>query len=151
MDTSKSLADKGEEQPFHYEFEVTTDDIDQNGHVNNVVYIQWMQDVAITHSEMCGGTAATHRIGCSWIVRSHAIDYLSPAYAGDQIVALTWVVDFRKVRSLRKYTFLRKNDGKILAKGETDWVFINFASGRPCAIPAEVKSCYPLLPDYLQQ
>jgi acyl-CoA thioester hydrolase len=134
--------------PYCREFRVTRDAIDQNGHVNNVVYIQWMQDLAIHHSEACGGTAAIEEMGCSWIVRSHKIDYLSPAYAGEHIVALTWVVDFRKVRSLRKYRFLRKEDGKVLAGGETDWVFVNSVSGRPCAIPEEVKACFPLLPHY---
>ncbi len=133
--------------PFCHEFTVTPETIDQNGHVNNVVYIQWMQDVAVRHSEVCGGTAAIEERGCSWIVRSHAIDYLRPAFTGDRIVAVTWVVDFRKVRSLRKYQFLNKKDGTVLARGQTDWVHVN-SGGRPCVIPEEVKACFPLLPDY---
>jgi len=134
--------------PFYYEFRVTGDSIDQNGHVNNVVYIQWMQDVAVLHSEKCGGTAAMQQFGATWVVRSHAIDYLSPAFADDLIIAETWVANFRKVRSLRKYKFIRISDGKILARGETDWVFVSVEKGRPLAVPEVVQTCFPLLPDY---
>ncbi|MEE4241967.1 MAG: acyl-CoA thioesterase [Desulfopila sp.] len=147
MKTDHSF-EKQDHQPFHHEFVVTPDTIDQNGHVNNVVYIQWMQDVAVLHSQICGGTAAIEHIGCSWVVRSHKIVYLSPAYVGDRIKALTWVADFGKVRSLRKYIFLREKDEKVLARGETDWVFVKSDTGRPHAIPADVQKCFPLLPDY---
>ncbi len=133
---------------FSHEFVVGETTIDENGHVNNVVYVQWMQDVAILHSADCGGTAATHALGCSWIVRNHQIDYLAPAFAGEGVIAITWVVDFRKVRSLRKYAFLRKRDNKVLARGQTEWVFVDQSSGRPRPIPREVSCLYPLLPDY---
>ncbi len=134
--------------PFRFEITVPQDVIDENGHVNNVVYVQWMQDVAVRHSESTGGTKAAHDVGCSWVVRSHRVDYLSPAFAEDLIEIETWVVDFRRVRSLRKYKFIRKSDGKILATGETDWVFVAMSNGRPCAVPEEVQKCFPLLPDY---
>ena len=137
-----------EATPFTHEFTVDTSAIDENGHVNNVVYIQWMQDTAILHSERCGGTAATHALDCSWVIRSHRIDYLHPAFAGDTIIAQTWVVDIRKVRSLRRYIFKRKEDEQIIARGETDWVYVNAADGRPRKIPESVARCYPLLPDY---
>lgn len=134
-----------EEAPFQYEFNVDSDSIDQNNHVNNVVYVQWMQDVAIRHADMCGGSAITHKLGCSWIVRSHTIDYRRPAFVGDRIVAITWVANFQKVRSLRKYEFIRKKDNVTLAKGATEWVYINVQSGRPTTIPEQVKACFPVL------
>lgn len=130
---------------FRHEFDVPEDAIDQNGHVNNVVYIQWMQDVAVSHSEVTGGTRAAHQFGCTWVVRSHKIDYLSPAFSGDRVEAVTWVVDFRRVRSLRKYKFFRKSDAKLLATGQTDWVFVTIENGRPCAIPEKVRACFPLV------
>ncbi len=136
-----------EETPFQYEFDVDSNSIDQNGHVNNVVYVQWMQDVAIRHADMCGGSAITHELGGSWIVRSHSIDYLHPAFCGDRIVAITWVVNFQKVRSLRKYEFIRKSDNATLAKGATEWVYINVRSGRPSIIPEQVRNCFPVLAD----
>lgn len=132
---------------FRHTFTVEESTIDQNGHVNNVVYIQWMQDAAIQHATACGGAALTEKLGCSWIVRSHSIDYLSSAFVGDRVVAITWVVDFRKVRSLRKYRFIRVDDAKLLARGATEWVYINSKNGRPTTIPDQVKNCFPLQPD----
>lgn len=142
--TSNTDSDTTSDPSFRYEFTVDDTVIDQNGHVNNVVYIQWMQDVAIFHSTACGGLAVLEELGGSWIVRSHSIDYLSPAFAGDRIVAVTWVVNFRRVRSLRRYQFLRKSDDKVLARGTTEWVYINSNTGRPSTIPDSLKACYPV-------
>jgi acyl-CoA thioester hydrolase len=126
------------------EFVIPESALDQNGHVNNVVYVKWMQDVAILHSESTGGTRATNSIGATWFVRSHNIEYLTPAFAGDQVMLQTWVVDFRRARSLRRYQFMRKKDQKLLAKGETEWVFVDIRSGRPRTIPLEVQASFPL-------
>ena len=133
---------------FRYAFTVPEDAIDQNGHVNNVVYIQWMQDVAIRHSDAARGTSAMRAVGCTWVVRSHKIEYLSPAFAGDSIEAGTWVVNFSRVRSLRRYKFVRTSDAKLLARGETDWVFVSTENGRPRAIPDNVRKAFPLLPPH---
>ncbi len=86
-------------------------------------------------------------LGATWVVRTHNVEYLAPAFAGDEIVALTWVVDFRRARSLRRYRFIRRRDKVLLARGETDWVFVDSASGRPKAIPVEVTAVFPLAPD----
>ena len=134
---------------FHHIFTVPDDAIDTNGHVNNVTYIQWMQDAAVRHSDACGGTAAMHACGGTWVVRSHSIEYLQPAYAGDDIDLATWVVDFRRVRSLRRYRFSHHKSGLVLAKGETLWVYVDGATGRPCTVPETVKNCFPLAPDIL--
>lgn len=146
--TSNTPAETSSDTPsdpaFRYEFTVDDTVIDQNGHVNNVVYIQWMQDVAILHSTACGGLDVLKELGGSWIVRSHSIDYLSPAFVGDRIVAVTWVVSFRRVRSLRRYQFIRKSDDKVLARGTTEWVYINSTTARPSTIPEAVKACYPV-------
>ncbi len=130
---------------YRHEFTIPESAVDQNGHVNNVVYVQWMQDVAILHSDASGGTRAMHAVKATWVVRSHQIEYLSPAFAGDEVVALTWVVNFRRVRSLRRYKFLRKGDNALLARGETDWVFVDAGSGRPRTIPDEVMRDFPLV------
>ena len=135
------------ERVFQWEFEISADALDQNGHVNNVRYVQWMQDVAIRHSDTAGCSMATQAIGATWVARSHQIEYLRPAFAGERIVVRTWVTNFRKVRSLRRYRFLRAPDLAVLATGETDWVFVDVASGRPRAIPADVVSCFELVPE----
>jgi len=131
---------------FSHEFTVPQNAVDQNGHVNNVVYVQWMQDVAVRHSDSVGGTKAMHESGSIWVVRSHKIEYFRPAYAGEEVVALTWVSSVRRARSMRRYKFYRKNDSTLLAKGETDWVFIDAQTGRPRKIPKTVLDVFTLVP-----
>jgi acyl-CoA thioester hydrolase len=81
------------------------------------------------------------------VVRSHNIEYLRPAFAGDRLELRTWVVDIRRVRSLRRYRFIRVADGKLLVKGQTDWVFVDAKTGAPMAVPEEIVRIFPLLPD----
>ena len=85
-----------------------------------------------------------HGAGAAWVARSHKIEYLKPAFAGEDVAALTWVVNFRRVRSVRRYRFLRERDGTLLAEGETDWVFVDAVSGRPRRIPDEIIRLLPL-------
>jgi len=121
---------------------IPTTAIDENGHVNNVAYVQWMQDIAVEHYESIGGTNPMQLVGATWVVREHKIEYLLPAFAGEEIEIRTWVENIRRVRSLRKYEFIRKSDAKILVKGETDWVFVDVKSGAPRAIPEEVSKVF---------
>lgn len=132
---------------FCYAFAIPPEAIDENGHVNNVHYVQWMQDVAIRHYAALGGLPPTQAIGATWVVRSHTIEYLSPAFAGEQIEVRTWVVNLHRVRSLRRYEFIRKSDGKLLVKGETNWVLVDAKTGRPVAIPENIAGLFTLLPD----
>ena len=115
--------------------------IDENGHVNNVAYVQWMQDIAVEHYSSIGGIEAQGH-NSTWVVREHRVEYLLPAFAGEEIEIRTWVESIRKVRSLRKYEFIRKADDKILVKGETDWVFVDVKTGSPRAIPDEVANVF---------
>ncbi len=115
--------------------------IDENGHVNNVTYVQWMQDIAVEHYASIGGGTAQGP-DATWVVREHKIEYFMPAFENEEIEIKTWVEDIRRVRSLRKYEFTRKNDGKVLVKGETDWVFVDSKTGRPLAIPQEVENIF---------
>ena len=124
-------------------FTVPVDAIDENGHVNNVAYVRWMQDIAVEHYASIGGIAA-QGAEATWVVREHKIEYLLPAFAGEEIEIKTWVENLRRVRSLRKYEFLRKSDGKVLVKGETDWVFVEARSGRPIPIPDAVSKVFDL-------
>jgi len=123
---------------YRHQFTVPESAVDQNGHVNNVVYVQWMQDVAVLHFEAAGGNPAMEAAGATWVARSHHIEYLKPLFAGEVVIALTWVESLRRVRSLRRYQFLRKSDDVLLARGETDWVFVDIDSGRPRTIPDEL-------------
>ena len=117
--------------------------IDENGHVNNVAYVQWMQEIAVEHYASLGGIEAQGS-DATWFVREHRIEYLRPAFAGEEIEIRTWVENIRRVRSLRKYEFVRRSDGQVLVKGETDWVFVDVRTGRPLPIPEEVSSVFSL-------
>jgi len=132
---------------FCYEFIVSESDIDGNGHVNNVAYVQWMQDVAIRHATASSSVAAMGDNVGTWVARSHHIDYLRPAFAGDRVQASTWIDELRRVRARRRYRFVRVSDGVVLARGETDWVYINKDSGRPRAIPEEIRAASTLVSD----
>ncbi|HVN15012.1 MAG TPA: thioesterase family protein [Anaerolineales bacterium] len=129
-------------QIYTKNFVIPKEAIDENGHVNNVAYVQWMQDIAIEHYSSLDGIDPMQEAGAMWVVREHRIEYLLPAFAGEEIEIKTWMEDIRRVRSLRKYEFVRKSDGKVLVKGETDWVFVDIKSGRPLAIPNEVVQVF---------
>ncbi|MFC2077197.1 acyl-CoA thioesterase [Candidatus Bipolaricaulota bacterium] len=147
-ETSKDDTAKPQAAAVHrHEFTVPETAIDGNGHVNNVAYVQWMQDIAIEHFAATGGVDLMHDLGGTWVARSHHIEYLRPAFAGDRVEAATWVANLRRVRSLRRYAFTRTSDGKVLARGETDWVFVNVESGRPSSIPEAIKHLFTLVPD----
>ncbi len=131
----------------HYEYRHTVrpEEIDPLGHVNNVAYVDWMQRAALAHSSALGWPGERYRqAGCGWVVRSHTIEYLLPAVAGDQVVVRTWVASMTRVTSLRRYEMYRAADAALLAKAETLWAFIDFASGQPRRIPKEIADAYPL-------
>ena len=130
---------------FHEEFIVPAEAIDANGHVSNVVFVQWMQDVATRHFEQVGGGELMRKAGAMWVVRSHKVEYFSPAFVGERVQVTTWVASFSRVRSLRRYKFVRAGDTKLLVRGETDWVFVNVSSGRPCSIPEAIEKAFVLV------
>jgi len=106
-----------------------------------VTYVQWMQDIAVEHYASIGGIESQGP-DATWVVRSHRVEYFLPAFIGEEIEIRTWVENIQRVRSLRMYEFVRKADGKMLVKGETDWVFVNVKSGRPLAIPEAVLNIF---------
>lgn len=116
--------------------------IDANGHVNNVQYLHWMQDAAVAHANDSGCTAITKDLGASWVVRNHFVEYLRPAFLGDELDVQTWVTTLSKVSTIRKYRFYRRSDQILLAEGETLWVFVDADTGKPRSIPAEVAACF---------
>jgi acyl-CoA thioester hydrolase len=129
--------------PIHvYPVEVGASAIDANGHANNVEFVRWMQEAAVSHADTVGCTAATLAVRATWVVRSHHIEYSKPALLGDRIEVRTWVENVRRAFSLRKYEFVRPADSAVLARGETDWVFIDSTTGRPRSIPTEILATF---------
>ena len=128
--------------PHEYEFDVAADAIDANGHVNTVEYVRWMQEAAVRHFASLGGNPLMDAAGATWVVRSHHVEYLRPAMRDERIRVRTWVEDFRRVMSKRKYEFARAADGTLLARGETEWVFVDATTGRPKSIPDEIQKLF---------
>ncbi len=124
---------------FEHHLTVPDEAIDELNHVNNVAYIQWMQDAAIMHSDAVGATMDLYlRLGSIWVVKTHSIEYVYPALRGDEILIKTWVATKENRSSLRKFIFLRKDDGRVLARAETMWVYVDLRTGRSIPIPQEV-------------
>ena len=123
--------------------------IDANDHVNNVVFVQWMQDLAMEHSEANGATRELYQeLDVTWFARSHQIEYVGQANVDDTILGQTWLASAEKASCLRKYRFCRSSDGGELARAETRWVYINAATGRPKCIDARVIDCFEILPTF---
>jgi acyl-CoA thioester hydrolase len=130
------------------EFTVPESAMDVNRHVNNLEYLRWMQDAAIEHSAARGWDLARYLAArVVWVVRSHTIEYLRPAFAGDTLQLATWVADLRPRSSLRKYLCLRAADGHVVARAETLWVLVDAQTGRACALPAELRDSFEVVPD----
>ena len=122
--------------------------IDLNGHVNNIEYLRWMQAIATSHSAARGWTLERYRqTRCSWVVRSHFIEYLRPAFAGQTLLLLTWIATTGQCESTRRYLFWREADRRLIAQAETAWVFVSARSGRKTRIPEEFRQVFKLLDD----
>ena len=133
---------------YEHPHTVAAAEIDALGHASNLAYVAWMQDAAIAHSAAQGWPSEAYRqLGQGWVVRSHEITYLRPAFAEEQIVVRTWVATLRKASSLRRYEIVHSADGKTLATAATDWAFVTYASGLPARIPPKVSQAFILVPD----
>ncbi|MDR3346683.1 MAG: acyl-CoA thioesterase [Campylobacteraceae bacterium] len=128
---------------YEHKITVLQSAIDTNGHVNNVVYIQLMQDAATAHSDSLGFTSEYYEnSGGTWVARSHYIEYLKPAFLGDELIIQTWISSLRRSISNREYAFFRKSDKTLLARAKTVWIYLNTQSGRPARITDELLGKY---------
>ena len=133
---------------YDYSHTVRDDEIDGQGHVGNLVYLRWALAAAIEHSTAQGWSNERYeQSGASWVVRSHSITYLQPAFAGQHVKVLTWVSNFRKTRSLRTYKIVRCSDDGVLAVGETDWAYIGIEHRALRRIPPELADAFVLVPE----
>ena len=121
---------------YAHHFTVEVSDIDQLGHANNVAYVRWVQEVAAAHwRHLYPPTEALPPQ--VWVVQEHRIRYHRPAYAGDELRALTWVGDVKGASSQRLTRIERVADGQLLCAAETQWVLLDAGSGRPVRVPGE--------------
>jgi acyl-CoA thioester hydrolase len=119
---------------------VAADDIDANGHANNIVYLRWVQEAATAH--WFAAVAPPLASSVSWVVVRHKIDYKKPPRLGEGLIVRTWIGDMSGVTSERFCDVFRRSDGLVLAKARTIWCTFNPATGRPARIPLETKSYF---------
>ena len=123
---------------FEMTVPVLPDDIDEQNHVNNAVYLRWVQDVATAHWRAIASPEAQAAIG--WVVLRHEIDYKTPATLDDEIVLRTWVGKATRLTFERFTEIRRKNDGQLLSEARTLWCPINAKTGRPMRVSEEVRA-----------
>jgi len=134
----------GPRRPVRFErvFPVADADIDELGHVNNVVYLRWVQEIAVAHWR--AAAPAELQAEVVWVVLRHEIDYKRPARAGDQVVGRTWVGDATGSRFERFTEFARAAGDEVLAQARSVWCPLNARTGRPRRID-------PALHDYFSE
>jgi len=116
---------------------VVAAEIDEQNHVNNTVYLRWIQDVATAHWQALASRQSQETIG--WIVLRHEIDYKAPATLDDEIVLRTWVGKASRLTFERFSEIRRKNDDQLLAQARTLWCPINAQTGRPTRVSGDVR------------
>jgi acyl-CoA thioester hydrolase len=123
---------------FEMIISVLPGDIDEQNHVNNTVYLRWVQDVATAHWRAVASPKAQETIG--WVVLRHEIDYKGPATLGDEMVLRTWVGKATRL-TFERFTEIRRNrDGRLLSEARTLWCPIDAQIGRPVRVSEEVRS-----------
>ncbi len=120
---------------------VTPADIDVMGHVNNVAYVRWVQEVAEAHWYARAPRDMQEQL--LWVVLRHEIDYKHEAHLGDSIRACTWVGQATRARFERFTELRRVSDGKVLARARTVWCPIDAHTRRPAGVSAELLQLFP--------
>jgi len=121
-----------------YEKQITArpEDIDELGHVNNAVWVSWIQDIAT--SQWFAVAAPEHSEAYFWVVVRHEIDYLRSVGVGETVTGRTWVGEAPKGARFDRYVEFVGHEGKTRVKAKTTWAIIEKASGRPIRVPPEV-------------
>ena len=128
--------------PFEMIVPVLASDIDEQNHVNNTVYLRWVQDVATAHWRAVASLQTQETIG--WVVLRHEIDYKAPAILGDEIVLRTWVGKATRL-TFERFTEIRRNrQGALLSKARTLWCPINMQTSRPVRVSDEVRAQFSI-------
>ncbi|HMR56944.1 MAG TPA: acyl-CoA thioesterase [Cyclobacteriaceae bacterium] len=117
-----------EDKHYIHSIAVTESDIDTMGHVNNVVYLRYVQEAATAHWLAKASEAV--KLSVLWVVLRHEIDYLAPAFAGEILHAKTWVGETAGVKSVR-FVEITNAGGKTLAKARTVWCMLDATTLKP--------------------
>ena len=125
-------------EPYELRIAVQPADIDRLGHVNNTVYVRWVQEAAVAHWKAAASPAA--QASLFWVVARHEIDYKRPAFLEDEVIARTWVGSASRRAFDRHTELLRAADGALLARARTVWCPIDAQTGTLTDVDDEVRA-----------
>jgi acyl-CoA thioester hydrolase len=130
-------------QAFAHTIRVAESDIDPLGHVNNVAFVRYVQEIAAAHWRSVA--PADILTDYTWVVRRHEVEYFRPGMPGDELLVRTWVGEPSGATWERFTEITRPADGQVLVKARTVWVLLDAATGRPRRVDARMTS---LLADF---
>ena len=117
-------------------FKVEKNAIDGLNHVNNVVYLQWVNDISEKHWNLLAGQEIKEKY--FWVVLRHELDYMNQAFLGDEITVSTWVGESSGVKSIRNVHVYKGET--ILLKARSTWCLLEIKSLRPTRIKEDILS-----------
>lgn len=120
---------------FSHSFTVKTEHLDEQNHVNNVVYVQWIQDVAVAHWRSLVNEEIQNSF--TWFLLRHEIDYKQQAFEGEEITATTWVGKATKV-TCERFTEIKRGE-VLLVKAKSNWCMLDINTKKPAKISEEIR------------
>lgn len=121
---------------FEMTFTALPEHIDELDHVNNAVWVQWIQDIAVAHWRSLA--RPEHDEAYFWVVVRQEVDYLRPAYQGDVVTARTWIGEGPRGAKSDRFVEFTGPAGQVCVRAKTSWAIIDRALGRPVRVPPEV-------------
>ena len=134
-------------QNMHFKLDLTVEPhhLDGLGHVNNVIYLQWMQDAAWAHSHYLGLNLERYQaLDTAMVARQHQLTYLSACYLGDELCVNTWLTKNDGFNLYRQYEVIRVQDNQKVFDAWTHWVCVKISTGRPVRMPIDFKKAYAI-------
>jgi acyl-CoA thioester hydrolase len=125
---------------YSYTLKVSPEHIDELNHVNNVVYVQWIQDAAVSHWNSVIPDEVREKY--IWVIMRHEIDYRKPALLNDELLVKTFVINAGGITSDRKVEFYRKSDMTLLVESKTTWCMLDASSFKPVRIGEDIKKIF---------
>ena len=125
---------------FELPISINNSDIDENGHVNNIIYLKWVQDIAIAHWNSVA--TSDMKTNLLWVVSRHEIDYLKSAYLHSKLIAKTWVSEPQGAKSDRFVEIIDTENNATITKIKTTWYLLDAVTKRPKRIDSEITRVF---------
>ena len=125
-------------QPYARDFTASPEDIDELGHVNNAVWVRWIQDMATSHWQAVA--SPEHIASYIWVVTRHEIDYRGNISDGESVKGLTWIESQPKGAQFDRRVDFVDSAGKVIVRANTTWAMIDKASGRLARVRPDIAA-----------